>query len=172
MHLARILSQERIFRSMYVIMVCTERSTEACVHVTGNGEYRADGNIAWQQAVQLVHQLDAINFSVGLKMCRHPTCVYAGICTSCTYNAYRLTQYCGQGFLQFFLHRIAIGLYLPAMIVGSVVCKLYKISTHHFFLLFFSFTLQFLFLLWFCLSKALSMELSLCLQYLKYFRGW
>jgi uncharacterized protein YpmB len=36
------------------------------------------------------------------------------------------------------------------MIVGSVVCKLYKISTHHFFLLFFSFTLQFLFLLWFC----------------------
>lgn len=111
---------------MYVIMVCTERSTEACVHVTSNGEYRADGNIAWQQAVQLVHQLDAINFSVGLKMCRHPTCVYAGICTSCTYNAYRLTQYCGQGFLQFFLHRIAIGLYLPAMIVGSVVCKLYK----------------------------------------------
>ena len=47
-----------------------------------------------------------------------------------------------------------------------------RMQTHHFFLLFFSFTLQFLFLLWFCLSKALSMELSLCLQYLKYFRGW
>ena len=100
------------------------------MHIGINRIYIINRNIAWHQSVEFVSQLCIIEIGFGLEMRSHASRMHTGICTSCTDHLYILTQYCRKSFLQFFLNRIAIGLYLPAMISRTVVGKCYKVALH------------------------------------------
>ena len=109
------------------------------MHIISNRIYGINSYIARQQAVKLISQLLTIYVPIYFKVCRHPTCMHTSVSTSCTDNTYFHTQNHRQGLLQLLLYRVAIRLYLPTMIIGSVVCELYKISTHQFLMLLSSF---------------------------------
>ena len=123
-------------------MIGTRGGREAGMHLRMNFPHFIDGNVAWQNSVQTILQLveghrDSFFrnflfrnflFRIPVKMRRHVSGMHTGIGSSCTHHLYLLSEKDGKGTLQLLLHRIGIGLNLPAVIVGSVVTKEYKIS--------------------------------------------
>ena len=93
-----------------------------------------DGDVAWQNSVQAIHQLVSFHReSFEVKMRCHIPGVHPGIGSSGSHHLYLFSEKDGEGALQFLLHRIGVGLNLPAVIIGSVVTKEYKISHSLFF---------------------------------------
>ena len=136
-HLQRIVALEGILACMDIIMIGTRGGREAGMHLGIYLPNFIDGNVAWQDSVQTIHQLveghrDSFFrnflFRIPVKMRRHVSGMHTGIGSSCTHHLYLLSEKDGKGTLQLLLHRIGIGLNLPAVIVGSVVTKEYKIS--------------------------------------------
>lgn len=68
---------------------------------------------------------------VGLEMGDHHRGMHTGIGPPGPHNLYRLTEQYGKGALQFFLNGIAVGLYLPTVIGGTVEGEGDKVSLCH-----------------------------------------
>ena len=130
MKFARIITKERVLTGMYIIMVCTLRRTETRMHIGSHRLNAKHRNVARQDSVQPISQLLTVGNAVELEMRHHFPCVHTSVGTPCTDNRHGTTQHFGQGILQLFLHGIAIGLYLPTVIIGAVVTKVYEESIH------------------------------------------
>ena len=79
------------------------------------------GNIRRQQTIQLIYHQRTIQRLFGIKVCHHKRCMYSCVCSPCTCHIGLSTQQNGKGTFQTCLHAFPIGLYLPPVIVGSVV---------------------------------------------------
>ena len=114
---------------MYIIMVCARDGRETGMHLWGYLPYFVYGDVAGQDAVQAVYQLVGFHRNpVGIEVGCHVSGMYAGIGPSCSHHLHFLSQKYGEGALQLLLHRIGIGLNLPAVVVGAVVTEEYEIS--------------------------------------------
>ena len=78
-------------------------------------------NVNMLSIQRLDYFVDVVGIQFWCRLRHHCSC-------HCTYHFYFLSEEDGEGTLQLLLHRIGVGLNLPAVIVGSVVTKEYKIS--------------------------------------------
>lgn len=131
-YLAGIMTAEGIFPQMYVIVIGAERGAETGVHVSRDGPDVGHGDVTRQQTVEFVYELLHIDiFTFDLEMGHHHRGVHAGIGPACPHNFYRLAEQGGKGALQFFLHGIAVGLYLPTVIGGAIKSEGDEVSLCH-----------------------------------------
>jgi hypothetical protein len=89
-------------------------------------------DVVMQKSVELLGEHHSIKLGISIEVGCHLTGVNTGIGSTCTCYCDGLTQQERQTAFQLALHRDAIGLYLPAVIVGAVIAKPYEIS--HLFL--------------------------------------
>src|SRR3989442_1207756 len=93
-----------------------------------------NGNIIWQDAVKLVNKLLLIpqssNVTRSIKMCIKHFGMNACICSSaaCYFNLF--TGQRMESLMELFLHRMSIGLKLPAVIVFSKKGESEEIACH------------------------------------------
>ena len=121
MYLTRVLAQEGRLTLVDVVMVRTTLCREASVHVAIHGLYAVDGDVVGQHAVHAISQLVCVDTVLAIKVGHHPAGMNASVGPAGTRHSRLRTQQRGQDALQLGLYRVAVGLYLPAMIVGSVV---------------------------------------------------
>ena len=89
-----------------------------------------DRNIGRQQTVQLVGNGHCIEHFFLIKMCHHQRGMYPRVRPSGTYHFHITTQKSRQSLHQAFLHTTPVGLYLPTVIVGSIISQINKIPLH------------------------------------------
>ena len=65
-----------------------------------------------------------------IKMCHHQRGMHPRVCSPGTYHFHITTQKSRQSFHQAFLHTTPVGLYLPTVIVGSIISQINKIPLH------------------------------------------
>ena len=112
--LHRVVTEEGIALCVNEITVGTSFGREARVHILADALGAPAADVAWQNAVETVTELVSVKLLVGVEVTNHCTGVDAGVCGN------RLTEQCAQTLLHFFLHRHAVGLYLPAMVSCAV----------------------------------------------------
>ena len=126
----REVPDKRVLARMDVIMVGACNSRETSVHICADGFYPINANVLMKQSVQFVRQQLRVESRLRIEVGSHATGVYPCIGTSCSCDCHFLAQQQRQTTLQLALHRYAVGLYLPPVILRSVVAKPDKISHH------------------------------------------
>ena len=104
------------------------------MHLVAHGLCLLYGDVLWQQTVQLIHQLFAVDALLGLEprlgveVCHHHAGVHSRIGAPCSRHADLLAEKRRERPLQLFLHRHPVGLYLPTVVVGSVISESDEVS--------------------------------------------
>ena len=88
----------------------------------------AYGYVVRQKPVQLVYKITAVYLGVEIEMCHHLPSVHACVGTPGPHYGYGLAQEYRQSLFHFGLHRIAVGLHLPAMIAAAVITQCDEIA--------------------------------------------
>lgn len=113
---------------MDIVAVHAAGGGEAGMQVVGHEADAADGNILRQQLVELIAELLAVNGAVNVEVGHHHAGMNAGISTPCACHGNVTTEQQRQRSLQLLLHRVAVGLNLPAVIACTIVAESNKIS--------------------------------------------
>ena len=113
---------------MDIVTIHSAGCRETGMQVIRHAANTTDGNIVRQKLIEFVSQLPTVNLSVDIEMGHHHTGVNTCIGTPCPCHRNITTEQQRQRSLQLMLHRVAVGLYLPAMITGTIVAESDKIS--------------------------------------------
>lgn len=142
-HLQGIMTLEGVFPGVYIIVVRARYGREAGVHAVGHRKNVMDRDVAGQDAIQAIHHLVARErkpvrtirsrlwrSTLPVEVRRHLACMNPRVGAPCADHLDVFSQQNRQATLQLLLHRVGIGLNLPAMIVGAIIAKGNKVSTH------------------------------------------
>ena len=121
MHLTGVGPQERLLAGVDIVAIHTAGGGKAGVHAVGDGHDALHGDVSGQQPVEFVGKLPGVDGGIGVEMGHHHPGMDAGIGPAGTSHRRRAAQKCGERAFQLFLHRDAVGLYLPAMKTGAVI---------------------------------------------------
>ena len=122
------MAQKRILSGMYIIIIGTRDGRKPRMFVGIHGFNPIDGDVLVQQAVQLLRQQLRIKRLLRIEVSRHSAGMHSGIRPSSTHDVDILTQQQRQAALQFALHRHPVGLYLPPVVLRTIIAKPNKIA--------------------------------------------
>ena len=92
MQFAGVMAQEGRLLCMQEVMIGARGGREACVQIVGHSFYPLNGDVAWQQLIELVGQLPGVHLFIDIEVGHHHGSMYSGIRTSCSHGLYGLAQ--------------------------------------------------------------------------------
>jgi membrane protein HdeD len=124
---------KRILLCGNVVFVRTISRIKTGMRILIHSPHTVHRYIRRQQTVQFIRHRIFIQHPFHIKMCHHQAGMYSSIRTSGPHHFNGLIpQESMQRFHQRFLHTASVRLYLPAMIVSTVVSQINELSEHNF----------------------------------------
>ena len=113
---------EYLLPSVYVVFIGPAQGIKPGMGTCPDRQDFMDGYICWQFIIDLEKKILILYpFSVAIKMCIKYTGMDPGVGPTTTGNPDLLSKQEAEVFIQYLLDRFGIGLYLPAVVMGSLV---------------------------------------------------